>query len=160
MRLSKDPEACRELSTLNLGRSIRVKRSRGSVALFHWDELCSNDSALSAADYITIAQNFQTILLTGIPAGIDPIKERDRVRRFITLIDVLYDHGSKIMLQTDSSSPDDIFKRTAPPDLVLGHTEQTASALMVPHEEAFATNRTISRLHQMLNANWWTIRNE
>ena len=58
-----------------------------SVCLFKFEELC--DAALGAADYMAVALQFDTVLLEDIP--LFDYHNRNQMRRFITLIDVLYD---------------------------------------------------------------------
>jgi predicted ATPase len=51
---------------------------------------------LSAADYEEIAKTFHTIFLTGIPKM--TLKEKDEARRFICLMDTLYDQRVSVNL--------------------------------------------------------------
>jgi cell division protein ZapE len=61
---------------------------------FDFDVLCGGPR--SAADYIEIARQYHTVLISGIPV----LRERDddKARRFITLVDEFYDHGVKLVL--------------------------------------------------------------
>ena len=69
------------------GRRIAVRaRSRG-MAWFDFDALC--EGPRGASDYIEIAQEFHTVLLGGVPVLDD--NRNDAARRFITLVDELYD---------------------------------------------------------------------
>ncbi len=65
---------------------ILPKFSRG-VAWFDFDEICGQP--LSASDYLELTKHIHTLLLSDIPELDD--ESLDRVKRFITLIDVLYD---------------------------------------------------------------------
>lgn len=70
-----------------MGRDLYIQRGVvGFVAQFTFNELCISN--LSSLDYISIAEHFPTIIITGIPV-INP-ELRDVVRRFITLIDVSF----------------------------------------------------------------------
>ena len=65
-----------------------MQSTHGGVASFDFDELCARPN--SAADFIAIARAFHTVILHNIPLlSMDNLPV---VRRFITLIDVLYDH--------------------------------------------------------------------
>ena len=69
------------------GRRIAVRaRSRG-MAWFDFDAVC--EGPRGASDYIEIAQEFHTVLLGGVPVLDD--NRNDAARRFITLVDELYD---------------------------------------------------------------------
>jgi cell division protein ZapE len=100
-----------------LGRSVRVPQAANGVARFAFDDLCVQP--LAAADYIAIAKAFSTLFIDRIPTmGPDM---RDAARRFIVLIDTLYDEGVKLVcsaaappdrLYTDGDGAD-AFRRTA-----------------------------------------------
>ena len=64
------------------------------MAWFHFDELCR--SARSQNDYLEIAREHHTVMVSGVPkmsAG-----EASEARRFTWLIDVLYDHRVKLVM--------------------------------------------------------------
>jgi cell division protein ZapE len=83
------------------GRFLKVARAAGSVARFSFHELC--EEPLGPADYVAIAQHFRTIVLDDIPVmGVD---RRNPARRFITLIDELYEHRVKLVCSA-ASEPD------------------------------------------------------
>jgi cell division protein ZapE len=71
------------------GRSVAVPQAALGVARFSFAELCA--AALGSLDYQRIAHSYHTLMLDGIPV-LGP-ERRDEARRFITLIDVLYDNG-------------------------------------------------------------------
>lgn len=74
-------------------REIPVRRRAGELIWFDFDALCGG--ARAAADYIEIAQSFPTVLLSGIPVlGGD---EENEARRFVHLIDELYDRNVKLV---------------------------------------------------------------
>jgi predicted ATPase len=107
-------------------------------------DLCS--LPLGAADYIAIARHFHTIFLTDIPI-LDTGTRVNETRRFITLIDTLYENHVKL-----------ICTAAAPPHLLLDTTQSgaqevdllgTADAVQKNHDEGFAFERTVSRLTEM-----------
>ncbi|CAD6335122.1 unnamed protein product [Miscanthus lutarioriparius] len=65
--------------------------------------------SVGAADYIAIARNYHTIFISEIPAM--SMKIRDKARRFITLIDELYNHHCRLICLS-ASSIDDLFQGT------------------------------------------------
>ena len=77
------------------GRKVVIPRcAEGSnVAWFEFADLCNK--ALGAADYLAIGHAFHTVFLADIPKL--TMQERDQVRRFITLIDSLYECHTKVV---------------------------------------------------------------
>jgi len=116
------------------GRRIVVPRcaESSSVAWFNFSDLC--DKALGAADYLAIGQAFHTVFLAGIPKL--TMQERDQVRRFITLIDTLYECHTKLIC-TAELDPIPLF-------YVTEEERKTSVA-----DEIFAWDRTVSRLMEM-----------
>jgi cell division protein ZapE len=105
------------------GRQIRSRRRAGGVVWFDFAVLCGGPR--SQIDYLEIAAQFHTILLSNIPcmsAG-----RASEARRFTWLIDVLYDRRVKLIASAE-----------APPEQLY-----VAGALV----SEFA--RAASRLHEM-----------
>ena len=107
------------------GRSIHVPRAFMGVARFSFSDLC--EQPLAAADYLRIAREFHTIILDHVP--VMTYDSRDAAKRFIILIDTLYDMNVKL-----------IASAAAPPD-ALYHAERGF--------EAREFKRTASRLVEM-----------
>jgi len=116
-------------------RTVRVPRAAGGLARFTFSELC--EAPLGASDYIAIAKRYHTLFLEGIPV-LTPAR-RETARRFILLIDVLYDQKVRLVA-TAEAEPDGLF--------VAGGDADAA------REEAFAFARTASRLHEMRSAGY------
>ena len=75
-------------------RPIPVVRRTPNVAWFEFAALC--EGPRSQADYIEIARQFHTVVVAGVPvfaAGRD-----DPARRFVALVDELYDRGVKLVI--------------------------------------------------------------
>lgn len=98
------------------GREIAVPEAARGVARFHFDDLCRKP--LGAGDYLALAGRFHTFILSGVPA-MRP-EERNEARRFINLIDALYEARCNLVLSA-ATGPDklypqglgaDIFRRT------------------------------------------------
>lgn len=105
------------------GRSINTVRCGDGVVWFDFDALC--DGPRAAADYIELARQFQTVLLSNIPVMDE--HDNDKVKRFITLVDEFYDRNVKLII-TAAAMPEGLYQG-------------------VRLEEPF--KRTISRLEEM-----------
>jgi len=75
------------------GRILRVPCSSHGVARFSFAELC--EQPLAASDYLRLAHDYHTILVDRIP--VMDYAERNAAKRFISLIDTLYDNAVKLM---------------------------------------------------------------
>ncbi|GBG00285.1 hypothetical protein Rsub_12964 [Raphidocelis subcapitata] len=89
-----------------MGRVLHVPDALGRAALFEFEELCG--AAVAAADYISLASSFHTVALGGVPV-FGP-HNRSAAYRFVTLIDVLYEHRVKLMCSADAM-PFELFER-------------------------------------------------
>jgi len=75
------------------GRELEVPCAARGTARFTFEDLCGRP--LGAGDYLALAQEFHTVILSGIPA-MGP-ENRDLAARFGTLIDALYEHRVKLV---------------------------------------------------------------
>jgi cell division protein ZapE len=81
------------------GRRIAVRARTKGMAWFDFGELC--EGPRGSADYIEIATEFHTVLLGGIPAF--DAQRDDAARRFVTLIDELYDRRVNLVCSADAA---------------------------------------------------------
>lgn len=109
-------------------REIRARRKAGGVVWFDFKTLCGGPR--SQNDYLELAAQFHTVLLSDVP--IMPVRMASEARRFTLLVDVLYDRRVKLILSAQA----------APEDL---YTEGPLA-----HEFP----RTVSRLHEMQSAQY------
>jgi cell division protein ZapE len=72
---------------------LRVPRAAMGVARLSFHDLC--EQPLGASDYLRIAREFHTIILERIPAM--DYDRRNEAKRFIILIDTLYDNAVKLV---------------------------------------------------------------
>jgi len=107
------------------GRKVAIPRAAGGVAFFRFGELC--EAPLGASDYIALAQRFHTIVLAGIPRM--GLEQRNAAKRFITLIDVLYENHVKLVASAEAPA--------------------TELYMAGQGREAFEFDRTVSRLIEM-----------
>lgn len=76
------------------GRTIKARHRGDGVIWFGFDALC--EQARSTEDYIKIAHEFNTVILSNVPA-LDETNA-DAARRFINLIDEFYDRNVKMLI--------------------------------------------------------------
>jgi cell division protein ZapE len=89
------------------GRSIHVPFAGNGAARFDFTDLCHQP--LGAADFVQIAHNFHTIVVEDIPV-MSP-DQRNEAKRFILLVDALYDNAVKLIASA-ASERDEIYRGT------------------------------------------------
>lgn len=102
------------------GRTVPVPHQASGAARFSFADLC--EAALGSADYIEIARRFPTVFVDRVP--VLTAEQRNAARRFVLLIDALYDHRVKLVLSADAE-PDAL----NPAGDSAGEFERTASRL-------------------------------
>jgi cell division protein ZapE len=109
-------------------REIRARRMAGGVIWFDFRTLCGGPR--SQNDYLEIATQFHTVLLSDVPAM--PVRMASEARRFTWLVDVLYDRRVKMIISA-----------AVPPE-----------ALYTEGPLAHEFPRTVSRLQEMQTAGY------
>ena len=105
------------------GREIRIERQALGCARFDFQELCAKP--LGAEDYLAISNEFDVIFIENIP--ILPSEKRNEAKRFVSLIDALYDNRKRVFISAEGQ-PDEIYKKG---------------------DSQFEFKRCVSRLHEM-----------
>ena len=96
-----------EAKTLHIkGRQLIFEKTHGDILFSSFDELCNR--MLGSADYLEIASEFSTLLIANIPLLSYEI--RDQVRRFVILIDTLYEQNVKLICSAAVSAEQLSFK--------------------------------------------------
>lgn len=104
-------------------RVLRAKRCvENRAAWFTFDNICGTASNAGPSDYIKLAESFPIIAVENVPRLTVSTAENE-ARRFINLIDVLYEHRVSFLANLESS-PDDMFKE-AKSDSDLASSELT-----------------------------------
>jgi cell division protein ZapE len=86
-------------------RSIPVVRLAHGAAWFEFSDLCAG--ARSQEDYIEIAREFHSVLLSNVPLLED--EHDNEARRLIALVDELYDHNVKLIVSA-AAAPADLYR--------------------------------------------------
>jgi len=122
------------------GRTVLLPRTSNRVAFFTFAEICTTH--FGPADYISIASTFHTLIITEIP--VLTVLLKNEARRFITLLDALYEARCKLLISA-AAGPDHIFfpesRRLTP---VESDSETSDQDAVYPE--------TFSEVHQDLTA--------
>ena len=120
--------------TLNIqGRTLTLQ-AVSTTARAHFYDVCGQ--ALGAADYLTIANTFTAFILEDVPQ-MGP-HNRDQAKRFVTLIDALYEAKTKLIISADAA-PENLYTQG---------------------DGVFEFERTASRLMEMQSADYLGARHE
>ncbi|THD54785.1 MAG: cell division protein ZapE [Bradyrhizobium sp.] len=89
---------CRPRDISIKGRVLHVPCSAHGVARFSFADIC--EKPLGASDYLRLAHDYHTLMIDRIP--VMDYAMRNAAKRFITLIDTLYDNGVKLMASAEA----------------------------------------------------------
>jgi cell division protein ZapE len=117
------------------GHTMHVPKAAMGVARFSFAELC--ERPLGSVDYLRLAREFHAIVLDHVP--VMAYEQRNEAKRFIVLIDTLYDNAVKLVASA-AAAPGDLylgtegfetqeFKRTASRLIEMG----SDTYLALPH---------------------------
>jgi cell division protein ZapE len=112
------------------GRTLDIPRAAMGVARFTFHELC--EQPLGAADYLRIAREYHTLILGGIPPM--NFDTRNAAKRFIILIDTLYDANVKLIASA-ATEPDALYR--AEQGFEAQEFKRTASRLIEMQSQAY-----------------------
>jgi cell division protein ZapE len=112
-------------------REIRARRKAGGVIWFDFRTLCGGPR--SQNDYLEIATQFHTLLLSDVPYM--PVRMASEARRFTWLVDVLYDRRVKLIMSA----------------------QVPAQELYTEGPLAHEFPRTVSRLQEMQSAQYLSL---
>ena len=105
------------------GHVLHVPRAAHGVARFGFAELC--ERPLGAIDYLRLARDFHAVVLDHVPVMDYP--QRNEAKRFIALIDTLYDHAVKLVASA-AADPAELYRATDGYEALEFH--RTASRLI------------------------------
>ena len=126
----REEEAGGALEILN--RPIPVVRQSDDAAWFTFEALCAGPR--SQDDYIEIARNFESVIVSGVP--IFNTQLEDEARRFIALVDELYDRRVNFIVSA-AASPTELYRG----ERLTKQFERTASRLIEMQSEAYLASQ-------------------
>jgi cell division protein ZapE len=126
-----DDAECAVEAVAVLGRAIEVPCAAKGVARFSFDALCAQP--LGASDYLALAARYHSMIIDRVPT-LGPALHNE-ARRFITLIDALYESRTKLVMAA-AAAPEQLY-----PD----------------GTGAFEFRRTVSRLMEMQSADYLAV---
>lgn len=141
------------------GRNVEFQKTCGRILDASFSELC--DRAVGAVDYLALSQIFHTILVRDVP--VLTLREKTQARRFITLVDTLYDNRVRLVLSADAPA-DKLFQAVKSDGSLTDENRSLMDDLQISdknvsifsgEEEMFAFDRTVSRLNEMQSENYW-----
>ena len=112
------------------GHIIHVPMAAMGVARFAFEDLCARP--LAASDFLKIAHEFHTLIIDHIP--VMDFARRNEAKRFIILIDTLYDHAVKLLASAEAQ-PDDLYTGTE--GYEANEFKRTASRLIEMRSQAY-----------------------
>ena len=124
-----DPQAEHDRDLRVQGRPLRALRRAGEVVWFSFGALC--EGARSQNDYVELAGEFHTLLLSEVPIFSEP-QQDDAARRFVALVDELYDQGVKLIVSA-AAAPDALYRT----ERLRETFQRTASRLTEMQSEAY-----------------------
>lgn len=119
-------------------RALIIPKQYNGIALFTFDEICG--AILGPADYITLCSTYHSIIILDVP--ILGFLQKNEARRFITLLDAMYEARCRLLI-TAAAAPDDLMFPSAP-------TAQNADGEELIDDAVYP--ETYSEIHQDLTS--------
>lgn len=126
---SQETDHIRPRTITHFGRDLTFSRTCGQVLDSTFKELC--DRPLGGSDYIQIAHFFHTVLIRDVPQF--NIKLKSQARRFITLIDTLYDNRVRVVISSDVPVEQLFSKNDADADEITDEQRKLMDDLNIEH---------------------------
>jgi cell division protein ZapE len=112
------------------GRVLHVPCSASGVARFSFADIC--EKPLAASDYLRLAHDYHTLMIDRIP--VMDYAERNAAKRFIALIDTLYDNAVKLMASAEAD-PVSLYRATE--GVEANEFKRTSSRLIEMSSESY-----------------------
>ncbi len=125
------------------GRAVHVPRAAMGVARFSFHDLC--EQPLAAGDYLRIAHEYHTLIVDRIP--VMTFDTRNASKRFIILIDTLYDMNVKLIASAEAA-PEALYRSEE--GFEAQEFKRTASRLIEMRSQAYLA-RPHGAAHSLLS---------
>ncbi|KAI5644087.1 AFG1-like ATPase domain-containing protein [Phthorimaea operculella] len=161
--ISKETDTVRPRVINIMGRNVKFAKACGRVLDCTFEELC--DRPLGASDYLVISKTFHTVFVRDLPQ-LSIVNQRSQLRRFITLIDTLYDNRVRVVIASDvepknlitfdeSGEVGDADRMLMDDLKITKDSEDAKAAIFTGEEERFACDRCVSRIMEMQTDDYW-----
>ena len=117
------------------GRSIPCRALADTVAWFNFSALC--EGPRSQNDYVSLAKEFQTILLSDVP--VMSMQDENAARRFIALVDEFYDRRVNLILSA-AAEPSQLYRG----ERLKFEFERTTSRLIEMQSESYLASEHLA----------------
>jgi cell division protein ZapE len=121
------------------GRELWTRQRADDVVWFNFSDLCGGPR--NQNDYIHLALEFHAILLSNVPQM--TAEQDSAAKRFIYLIDVLYDHRVKLIVSA-ANPPHELYQGTQLRDTFV----RTSSRLIEMQSMEYLSSRHLSRTNE------------
>ncbi|KFA52051.1 hypothetical protein S40293_02940 [Stachybotrys chartarum IBT 40293] len=135
-RVGHDPIPWAPSSLTVYGRKLLTPRHYNGVVLWDFDNLVES---FGPADYVTMASSYHTFIIDKVP--ILTLSKKNEARRFITLLDCLYEARCKLILRAQNT-PDELFFPES------GTKSNTAKPASSSDSDNATYSETISEVYQ------------
>jgi len=143
----------------------------GCVAVFSFAGLC--EQAMGAADYIALCKAFHTIAVDGLPI-VTP-KSKSAAYRFVTLIDVAYEHQCRMLIAAEGpphkvfgrvygivegkklvkdGAISSVLRKTEDGEASIHRSNVSEEEIVIDENLGFVKERTVSRLIEMQSSEY------
>jgi len=144
---SAGPEELWQSSSLTVySRAVPIPAHRNGCAIFAFHELCSDEKRLGPADFLSITSAYPVLIIHSVPI-LTARSHRHDARRFITLLDAVYESRCRVLLRAETPIEDLFFPDAVDEDLSSDsiHSEafsETYQDLTAPFRPNISSYRT------------------
>lgn len=142
--LSLNPSNTWEPRTLTIyARQLHLPCTYSGILQATFSSLCA--SYLGPADYVSLCSTFHTVILTDVP--VLTILQKNEARRFITLLDALYEARCRLLIEAEAP-PDKLFFPERRRKLNSVNDPDSPGVLLSEGESDSITSEAFSEIYQ------------
>ncbi|PTB68053.1 mitochondrial ATPase [Trichoderma citrinoviride] len=124
------------------GRRVVAPRHYNGFVFWTFDKLVES---FGPADYLTMASTYHTFIIDRVP--ILTILAKNEARRFITLLDAMYEARCKLVIRAESPPDDLFFPETSSSSRPLGKSDKLSSSTVAKDDDA-TYSETVAEVYQ------------